>query len=339
MRVYYDRDADLARILDKKIAIVGYGSQGRAHALNLVDSGVKNVAVALRPGSATAKKVEADGLKVMSVAEAAAWADAIMVLAPDELQRGIYNEEIAPNIKDGAALLFAHGLNVHFNLIEPKSTIDVLMVAPKGPGHTVRGEYQKGGGVPCLIAVHQNPTGNALDFGLAYASAIGGGRSGVIETTFREECETDLFGEQAVLCGGLVELIRAGFETLVEAGYAPEMAYFECLHEVKLIVDLIYEGGIANMNYSISNTAEYGEYVTGPRIVTPETKAEMKRVLEDIQSGRFVRDFMLENQAGQPSFKATRRRGSEHQIEEVGQRLRAMMPWITKNKLVDTSRN
>ena len=339
MRVYYDRDADLARILDKKIAIVGYGSQGRAHALNLKDSGVKDVVVALRPGSATAKKVEADGLKVMTVAEASAWADAVMVLAPDELQRGIYKEEIAPNIKDGAALLFAHGLNVHFNLIEPKDSIDVLMIAPKGPGHTVRGEYQKGGGVPCLIAIHANATGNALDFGLAYASAIGGGRSGVIETTFREECETDLFGEQAVLCGGLVELIRAGFETLVEAGYAPEMAYFECLHEVKLIVDLIYEGGISNMNYSISNTAEYGEYVTGPRMVTPETKAEMKRVLEDIQSGRFVRDFMLENEAGQPSLKATRRRASEHQIEDVGQRLRAMMPWITKNKLVDTARN
>jgi ketol-acid reductoisomerase len=339
MRVYYDRDADLARILDKKIAIVGYGSQGRAHALNLKDSGVKDVVVALRPGSATAKKVEADGLKVMTVAEASAWADAIMVLAPDELQRGIYANEIAPNIKDGAALLFAHGLNVHFNLIEPKDTIDVLMVAPKGPGHTVRGEYQKGGGVPCLIAIHANPTGNALDLGLAYASAIGGGRSGVIETTFREECETDLFGEQAVLCGGLVELIRAGFETLVEAGYAPEMAYFECLHEVKLIVDLIYEGGISNMNYSISNTAEYGEYVTGPRVVTAETKAEMKRVLEDIQAGRFVRDFMLENEAGQPSLKATRRRASEHQIEEVGQRLRAMMPWITKNKLVDQTRN
>ncbi len=339
MRVYYDRDADLARILDKKIAIVGYGSQGRAHALNLKDSGVKDVVVALRPGSATAKKVEADGLKVMTVADASAWADAIMVLAPDELQRGIYANEIAPYIKDGAALLFAHGLNVHFNLIEPKDTIDVLMVAPKGPGHTVRGEYQKGGGVPCLIAIHHNATGNALDLGLAYASAIGGGRSGVIETTFREECETDLFGEQAVLCGGLVELIRAGFETLVEAGYAPEMAYFECLHEVKLIVDLIYEGGISNMNYSISNTAEYGEYVTGPRMVTPETKAEMKRVLEDIQSGRFVRDFMLENEAGQPSLKATRRRASEHQIEDVGQRLRAMMPWITKNKLVDTARN
>ncbi|CAN5486217.1 ketol-acid reductoisomerase [soil metagenome] len=339
MRVYYDRDADLARILDKKIAIVGYGSQGRAHALNLSESCVKNVVVALRPDSATAKKVEADGLKVMTVAEASKWADAIMVLAPDELQRGIYNEEIAPNIRDGAALLFAHGLNVHFNLIEPKASIDVLMIAPKGPGHTVRGEYQKGGGVPCLIAIHQNATGNAHDFGLAYASAIGGGRSGVIETTFREECETDLFGEQAVLCGGLVELIRAGFETLVEAGYAPEMAYFECLHEVKLIVDLIYEGGIANMNYSISNTAEYGEYVTGPRIVTPDTKAEMKRVLEDIQSGRFVRDFMQENAVGAPSFKATRRRGAEHQIEEVGARLRAMMPWITKNKLVDTARN
>jgi ketol-acid reductoisomerase len=339
MRVYYDRDADISRILDKKIAVVGYGSQGRAHALNLVDSGVKNVVVALRPGSATAKKVEADGLKVMSVAEAAKWADAIMVLAPDELQRDIYNAEIGPNLKDGAALLFAHGLNVHFNLIEPKASIDVLMVAPKGPGHTVRGEYQKGGGVPCLIAVHQNATGNALDFGLAYASAIGGGRSGVIETTFREECETDLFGEQSVLCGGLVELIRAGFETLVEAGYAPEMAYFECLHEVKLIVDLIYEGGIANMNYSISNTAEYGEYVTGPRIVTPETKAEMKRVLEDIQSGRFVRDWMTENAAGQPSFKATRRRAAEHPIEDVGARLRGMMPWITKNKLVDQERN
>jgi ketol-acid reductoisomerase len=339
MRVYYDRDADLARILNKKVAIVGYGSQGRAHALNLKDSGATNVAVALRPGSVTAKKVEADGLKVMSVAEASAWADVLMILAPDELQRDIYAKEIAPNIKDGAALMFAHGLNVHFGLIEPKKTVDVLMVAPKGPGHTVRGEYQKGGGVPCLIAVHHDATGNALDLGLAYASAIGGGRSGVIETNFREECETDLFGEQAVLCGGLVELIRAGFETLVEAGYAPEMAYFECLHEVKLIVDLIYEGGIANMNYSISNTAEYGEYVTGPRIVTSETKAEMKRVLEDIQSGRFVRDFMTENAAGQPSFKATRRRASEHQIEEVGERLRAMMPWIKKNQLVDKARN
>jgi ketol-acid reductoisomerase len=339
MRVYYDRDADLARILERKIAVVGYGSQGRAHALNLKDSGAKDVVVALRPGSATAKKVEADGLKVMTVADAAKWADVLMILAPDELQRGIYNEEIAPNIRDGAALLFAHGLNVHFGLIEPKDTVDVLMVAPKGPGHTVRSEYEKGGGVPCLIAVHHNATGNAHDLGLAYASAIGGGRSGIIETNFREECETDLFGEQAVLCGGLVELIRAGFETLVEAGYAPEMAYFECLHEVKLIVDLIYEGGIANMNYSISNTAEYGEYVTGPRIVTADTKAEMKRVLEDIQSGRFVRDFMAENAVGQPSFKATRRRNAEHPIEEVGERLRGMMPWITKNKLVDRARN
>ena len=339
MRVYYDRDADLARLLDKKIAIVGYGSQGHAHALNLRDSGVKNVAVALRPGSASAKKAEGEGLKVMTVADAAKWADLLMILAPDEHQAAIYRDEIAPNIRDGAALLFAHGLNIHFGLIEPKNTIDVLMVAPKGPGHTVRGEYQKGGGVPCLIAVHQNASGNALDLGLAYASAIGGGRSGVIETNFREECETDLFGEQAVLCGGLVELIRAGFETLVEAGYAPEMAYFECLHEVKLIVDLIYEGGIANMDYSISNTAEYGQYVTGPRIITPETKAEMKRVLEDIQSGKFVRDFMLENAVGQPSFKATRRRNAEHQIEEVGGRLRAMMPWITKGKLVDKARN
>ena len=339
MRVYYDRDADLARLLDKKIAIVGYGSQGHAHALNLRDSGLKNVAVALRPDSASVKKAEAEGLKVMTVTEAAKWADAIMILAPDELQKSIYDNEIAPHIRDGAAILFGHGLNIHFQLIEPKASIDVLMIAPKGPGHTVRGEYLRGGGVPCLIAVHQNASGGAHELGLAYASAIGGGRAGVIETTFREECETDLFGEQSVLCGGLVELIRAGFETLVEAGYAPEMAYFECLHEVKLIVDLIYEGGIANMNYSISNTAEYGEYVTGPRIITPETKAEMKRVLEDIQSGRFVRDWMAECAVGQPSFKATRRRNAEHQIEDVGGRLRAMMPWIGKNRLVDTSRN
>ena len=339
MRVYYDRDADLSRITGKRVAIVGYGSQGHAHALNLRDSGVADVTVALREDSPTRAKAQGEGLQVASVAEAAASADVLMVLAPDELQRGIYQNEIAPNIRDGAALLFAHGLNIHFNLIEPKSTVDVLMVAPKGPGHTVRSEYQKGGGVPCLIAVHQDATGGAMDLGLAYASAVGGGRSGIIETNFREECETDLFGEQAVLCGGLVELIRAGFETLTEAGYAPEMAYFECLHEVKLIVDLIYEGGIANMNYSISNTAEYGEYVTGPRIVTAETKAEMKRVLEDIQSGRFVRDFMAENAIGAPSFKATRRRAAEHPIEDVGARLRAMMPWIAKNKLVDRARN
>ena len=339
MRVYYDRDADISRILEKKVAIVGYGSQGHAHALNLRDSGVKEIAVALRAGSATAKKAEGEGLKVMTVAEAAAWADVIMILAPDEHQREIYNTEIAPHIRDGAALMFAHGLNVHFGLIEPKKTVDVLMVAPKGPGHTVRSEYLKGGGVPSLIAIHHDATGNALEIGLAYASANGGGRAGVIETSFREECETDLFGEQAVLCGGVVELIRAGFETLVEAGYAPEMAYFECLHEVKLIVDLIYEGGIANMNYSISNTAEYGEYVTGPRIITPETKAEMKRVLADIQEGRFVRNFMLENQAGQPELKARRGLLERHQIEIVGKQLRDMMPWIAKGKLVDKARN
>ena len=339
MRVYYDRDADIARILAKKIAIIGYGSQGHAHALNLRDSGAKEVAVALRPGSASAKKAEAEGLKVMTVADAAKWADVLMMLAPDEHQRAIYATEVAPNLRDGAALLFAHGLNVHFKLIEPKASVDVLMVAPKGPGHTVRGEYLKGGGVPCLIAVHQDATGGALDLGLAYASAIGGGRSGIIETNFREECETDLFGEQAVLCGGLVELIRAGFETLVEAGYAPEMAYFECLHEVKLIVDLIYEGGIANMNYSISNTAEWGEYVSGPRIITAETKAEMKRVLKDIQTGKFTSEWMQEYRAGLSRFKGIRRNNDSHQIEEVGAKLRAMMPWISKNKLVDKAKN
>ena len=339
MRVYYDRDADLNLIKSKKVVIIGYGSQGRAHALNLKDSGVAEIAVALRPGSSTAAKVEADGLKVMSVSEAAGWADVMMMATPDELQADIYRDEIAPNIKDGAAIAFAHGLNVHFNLIEPKSTVDVIMIAPKGPGHTVRGEYQRGGGVPCLVAIAQDASGNALDVALAYASGVGGGRSGIIETTFKEECETDLFGEQVVLCGGLVELIRAGFETLVEAGYAPEMAYFECLHEVKLIVDLIYEGGIANMNYSISNTAEYGEYATGPRIITPETKAEMKRVLDDIQSGRFTRDWMLECKAGQPSFKATRRNNDAHEIEEVGVKLRGMMPWIKDKALVDKSRN
>ena len=339
MRVYYDRDADISRILEKKVAIVGYGSQGHAHALNLRDSGVKDIAVALRAGSLTAKKAEGEGLKVMTVSEAAAWADVIMILAPDEHQAAIYNNEIAPHIRDGAALMFAHGLNVHFGLIEPKKTVDVLMVAPTGPGHTVRSEYLKGGGVPSLIAVHHDATGNALDIGLAYASANGGGRAGVIETNFREECETDLFGEQAVLCGGVVELIRAGFETLVEGGYAPEMAYFECLHEVKLIVDLIYEGGIANMNYSISNTAEYGEYVTGPRIITAETKAEMKRVLADIQEGKFVRNFMLENQAGQPEIKARRGLLARHEIEIVGAKLREMMPWIAKGKLVDKARN
>jgi len=339
MRVYYDRDADLNLIKGKKVAVVGYGAQGHAHALNLRDSGVKDVAVALREGSASAKKAEAEKFKILSVAEAAKWADVVMMLTPDELQADIYNKELAPNMKQGAALLFAHGLNVHFNLIEPRADLDVLMVAPKGPGHTVRSEYLRGGGVPCLIAIHQDASGNAHDLGLSYAAAIGGGRAGVIETTFREECETDLFGEQVVLCGGLVELIRNGFDTLVEAGYAPEMAYFECLHEVKLIVDLIYEGGIANMNYSISNTAEYGEYVTGPRIITPETRAEMKRVLADIQSGKFTRDWMLENKVNQTSFKATRAKHNAHQIEAVGEKLRAMMPWIGKNKLVDKARN
>lgn len=339
MRVYYDRDADLNLIKGKKVAIVGYGSQGHAHALNLKDSGVKEVAVALRPGSPTAKKAEAAGLPVMSPADAAKWADVVMMLTPDELQGDIYRESLAPNMKQGAALLFAHGLNVHFNLIEPRPDLDVLMVAPKGPGHTVRSEYQRGGGVPCLIAIAQDSSGNAHDLGLSYASAIGGGRAGIIETTFREECETDLFGEQVVLCGGLVELIKAGFETLVEAGYAPEMAYFECLHEVKLIVDLIYEGGIANMNYSISNTAEFGEYVTGPRIITDETKAEMRKVLKDIQSGKFTRDWMLENKVNQTSFKATRAAMAAHPIEEVGARLRDMMPWIKAKALVDKTKN
>jgi len=339
MRVYYDRDADVNLIKGKKVAVIGYGSQGHAHALNLKDSGVKDVRVALRAGSATAKKAEAAGLTVMTPAEAAKWADLIMVLTPDELQAKLYADELAPNMKKGAALAFAHGLSVHFKLIEPRADLDVFMIAPKGPGHTVRSEYARGGGVPCLVAVAQNASGNALELALSYASAIGGGRSGIIETTFREECETDLFGEQAVLCGGLTALIQAGFETLVEAGYAPEMAYFECLHEVKLIVDLIYEGGIANMRYSISNTAEYGDYTRGPRVITPETKAEMKRILDDIQSGRFVRDWVLECQAGQPSFKATRRRTAEHPIEEVGARLRGMMPWITANRLVDKSKN
>jgi ketol-acid reductoisomerase len=339
MRVYYDRDADLNLIKGKKVAIVGYGSQGHAHALNLRDSGVKEIVVALRPGSASAKKAEKAGLKVMDVPAAAKWADLIMMLTPDELQGDIYRQSIGDNIRDGAAIAFAHGLNIHFSLIEPKKTIDVVMIAPKGPGHTVRGEYSKGGGVPCLVAVSQDASGNAMELALSYASAIGGGRSGIIETTFREECETDLFGEQVVLCGGLVELIRGGFETLVEAGYAPEMAYFECLHEVKLIVDLIYEGGIANMNYSISNTAEYGEYISGPRIITDATKAEMKKVLKDIQTGAFTSEWMREYKAGLAKFKATRRMNDEHPIEEVGKKLRAMMPWIGANKLVDKEKN
>jgi ketol-acid reductoisomerase len=339
MRVYYDRDADLNLIKGKKVAIVGYGSQGHAHALNLRDSGVKELTVALRKSSGSVKKAEGEKLTVKEVADAAKWADVVMVLTPDELQGEIYRDHLQGNMKQGAALVFAHGLNVHFNLIEPRADLDVLMVAPKGPGHTVRSEYQRGGGVPCLIAIARDASGNAHDLGLSYASAIGGGRAGIIETSFREECETDLFGEQVVLCGGLVELIKGGFETLVEAGYAPEMAYFECLHEVKLIVDLIYEGGIANMNYSISNTAEFGEYVSGPRIVTDETKKEMRRVLDDIQSGRFARDWMLENRVNQTSFKAMRAKLAKHPIEEVGEKLRAMMPWIKAKALVDKSRN
>ena len=339
MRVYYDRDADLNLIKGKKVAIIGYGSQGHAHALNLRDSGVADVAVGLRPGSKSAAKAEKAGLKVMDVPAAAKWADVVMMLTPDELQAEIWQRDLKPNMKQGAALFFAHGLNIHFNLIEPRPDMDICMVAPKGPGHTVRAEYVRGAGVPCLMAIAQDATGNAHDLTLSYAAAIGGGRAGIIETSFREECETDLFGEQSVLCGGLTSLILTGFETLVEAGYAPEMAYFECCHEVKLIVDLIYEGGIANMRYSISNTAEYGDYTRGPRIVDEHVRAEMKKILGDIQSGRFAKEWVLENTAGQPSFKATRRRDAEHPIEEVGARLRAMMPWIAKNRLVDRSRN
>ena len=340
MRVYYDRDCDVNLIKGMKVAILGYGSQGRAHALNLRDSGATDVVVALRDGSPSRAKAEGEGLRVMGIEEAAGWCGLIMFTMPDELQADTYRRHIHPHLRDGAAIAFAHGLNVHYGLIEPKAGVDVIMMAPKGPGHTVRGEYQKGGGVPCLVAVHQDASGKALEIGLSYCSAIGGGRSGIIETDFKEECETDLFGEQAVLCGGLVELIRMGFETLVEAGYAPEMAYFECLHEVKLIVDLIYEGGIANMNYSISNTAEYGEYVSGPRILPyGETKARMKTVLSDIQTGRFTRDWMQECAVGQPMFKSTRRMNDAHQIEQVGERLRGMMPWITEGRMVDKERN
>tara|TARA_Y100000590_G_scaffold337881_1_gene384982 strand:+ start:2429 stop:3448 length:1020 start_codon:yes stop_codon:yes gene_type:complete len=339
MRVYYDADADLGLIKSKKVGIIGFGSQGHAHALNLKDSGIKNIAIGLREGSSSAKKAKENGLQVMSVDKLSSWADMIMMCAPDEIQPDIYKDQIRDHIKPGTAIAFAHGLTIHFGLIEPSSDIDVIMVAPKGPGHTVRGEYEKGGGVPCLMAIHQDSSGNAHDIALSYASGIGGGRSGIIETTFKEECETDLFGEQAVLCGGLVELIRAGFETLVEAGYAPEMAYFECLHEVKLIVDLIYEGGIANMNYSISNTAEYGEYQSGPRLVTDRTKSEMKSILNDIQTGKFVTNWMNECKAGQPTFKAIRRINDSHPVEEVGEKLRSMMPWIKAGKLVDKEKN
>lgn len=339
MKVYYDQDADLNLIRGKKVAVIGYGSQGHAHAQNLRDSGVREIVVGLRKGSPSAEKAMKSQFKVMEPGEAASWADVVMVLTPDELQANLYREQLAQNLKKGAALAFAHGLSIHFSMIEPREDLDVFMVAPKGPGHTVRSEYVKGGGVPCLMAAHRNPSGKAKDLALSYAAAIGGGKAGIIETTFRDECETDLFGEQAVLCGGLTSLMKAGFETLVEGGYAPEMAYFECLHEMKLIVDLIYEGGMANMRYSISNTAEYGDYVSGPRVVTEETKQEMKRILADIQSGRFARDWVLECQAGQPSFKAMRRKAAEHPLESVGAELRSMMPWIAKNKLVDRDHN
>ena len=339
MKVYYDSDADLSLIKNKKVAIIGYGSQGHAHALNLKDSGVNQFVVGLRKGSSSKKKAESENLKVLTVSEAAKWADICMILVPDELQADLYLNEISSNLKSGSSLLFAHGLAIHFQLIEPREDIDIFMIAPKGPGHTVRSQYLTGGGVPCLIAIHQDYTGNAMELGLSYASAIGGGRSGIIQTTFKEECETDLFGEQAVLCGGLTALIQNGFETLVEAGYAPEMAYFECLHEVKLIVDLIYEGGIANMRYSISNTAEYGDLTRGPRVVNNSTKIEMKKILNEIQTGKFARDWILECKSGQLNFKADRRIQQNKQIEEVGKKLRSMMPWITANKLVDKKKN
>jgi len=338
MNIYYDKDTDLALIKAKKVAIIGYGSQGHAHANNLKDSGV-DVCVGLRQGSSSAAKAETAGLTVKSIEDAVAWGDVIMILAPDEHQAALYREQIAPNLKQGATLAFAHGFNIHFEQIEPRADLDVIMIAPKGPGHLVRSTYTQGGGVPSLIAVHQNASGKAKDLALSYASANGGGRAGIIETNFREETETDLFGEQAVLCGGITSLIQAGFETLVEAGYAPEMAYFECLHETKLIVDLIYEGGIANMRYSISNTAEYGDFTRGPRVITEDTKKAMKQILKEIQTGEFAKEFILENQSGAPSMKAMRRLSREHQIEIVGEKLRSMMPWIKANKLVDTEKN
>jgi ketol-acid reductoisomerase len=338
MNIYYDKDADLSIILGKKITIIGYGSQGHAHANNLKDSGA-DVTVGLRPGSASHAKATNAGIKAMAIDEAVAGADVVMVLAPDEHQAALYRDVVGPNIKEGAALAFAHGFNIHFEQIAPRADLDVIMIAPKGPGHLVRSTYAAGGGTPCLIAIAQDASGQAKDIALSYASGIGGGRAGVIETTFKEETESDLFGEQVVLCGGLTALIEAGYETLVDAGYAPEMAYFECLHEVKLIVDLIYEGGIANMRYSVSNTAEYGDLTRGPRIITEETRAEMRRILADIQSGAFAKEFILENQSGAPTIKALRRASRAHSIEKVGQRLRDMMPWIKENKLVDQSKN
>ena len=338
MKVFYDKDCDLSLIKGKTVAIIGYGSQGHAHAQNLNDSGVK-VIVGLRKGGVSWPKVEKAGLKVAEVADAVKAADVVMILLPDEQIGTVYTNDVAPNIKQGASLAFAHGFNVHYGAVVPRADLDVWMVAPKAPGHTVRNTYTQGGGVPHLVAVHQDKSGKARDLALSYAMANGGGKAGIIETNFREETETDLFGEQAVLCGGTVELIKAGFETLVEAGYAPEMAYFECLHELKLIVDLIYEGGIANMRYSISNTAEYGDITSGPRIITSETKAEMKRVLADIQAGRFVKNFVLDNRAGQPELKAARKAAAAHPIEQTGAALRAMMPWIGANKLVDQTKN
>ena len=338
MRVYYDKDADLSVIQRMKVTVVGYGSQGHAHANNLRDSGV-DVTVGLREGSGSWQKAESAGFTVRSVAEAVADADLAMVLAPDEHQQAIYSDAIAPNIKEGAAIAFAHGFNIHFQLIEPRADLDVVMIAPKGPGHTVRSTYVEGGGVPSLIAIAKDASGQAKEIALSYACANGAGRAGIIETSFREETETDLFGEQTVLCGGAAALVTAGFETLVEAGYAPEMAYFECLHELKLIVDFFYEGGISNMWYTVSNTAEYGGLTRGSRIVTEETKNEMRRILEEIQSGRFAREFVTENQAGAPTIKAMRRRSQAHAIEDVGAKLRAMMPWIEANKLVDKTKN
>ena len=340
MKMLYEKDANVDLIKSKKIAIFGFGSQGHAHALNLKDSGVKEVIVALRDGSPSKAKAESKGLKVMNLSDAAEWADVAMILTPDEMQATIYKNHIEQRIKEGTSLAFAHGLNIHYKLIEARKDLDVFMVAPKGPGHLVRSEYEKGGGVPCLIAIHQNGSGKARELALSYASNIGGGKSGIFETTFKDECETDLFGEQSVLCGGLVELIKNGYETLVEAGYDPEMAYFECLHEVKLIVDLIYEGGIANMNYSISNTAEYGEYVSGKRIIKKEeTKKRMKEILDDIQSGKFTKEWMDECKNGQKNLIKMRKELADHSIEQVGTKLRAMMPWIGKKRLIDSDKN